>query len=430
MTAAGRGPVGVLVAMVVCAVCAVCAGPAAGRAPRAPAPPAPRVQAPSAILVEPATGDIVFQRRPGARRAIASTTKLMTALLVLERTTLNDRLTVVPYAAAPVESVAGLRAGERLTVADLLRALLLASANDAAVTLATRVAGTREAFVGLMNRRARQLGLRDTHFANPVGLDDPRNHSSARDLVKLTLILWRQAFFRQTVDRPQATLHSGARQRTVVNRNALVRSTPFVTGVKTGHTQSAGYVLVGSATRRGVTLVSAVLGDPSEAARNRDTLALLRLGLRTYRSTRPVRRGQALGRAPLRYRDGAVPLVASAAVHRTVRRGERLSVRVVDVPESLEGPLPRGSRAGTVLVGQRGRTVARVPLVTAADVAQTTVTERLRNYLSRPVSLVLVGVLLLCSLLLFVLRRRIEGGNRRRARGRETGGQETGTKIA
>jgi len=384
---------------------------------------APRIQAPSAILVEPVTGDVIFQRRSAARRAIASTTKLMTALIVLERTTLDDRLTVVPYAAAPVESVAGLRAGERLTTADLLRALLLASANDAAVTLATRVAGSREAFVRLMNQRARQLGLRNTRYTNPVGLDDPRGHSSAEDLVKLTLILRRRAFFRETVDRPRATLRSGARPRTVINRNRLVAANPFVTGVKTGRTQAAGYVLVGSATRGGVTVLSAVLGDPSEAARNQDTLRLLRFGLGSYRSLRPVRRGQELGRADLRYGERDVPIVATKTISRTARRSERVTVRVVDVPRNLEGPLPRGARAGTALVRQRGRTVARVALVTGADVAQATVTERLRDFLSRTGSLVLVGALLLCSLLLVLLRRRITG--RDRGSGREAGGPET-----
>jgi len=410
------------------AVLAALAVPGSAAAQRGKGPTPPRVQAPSAILVEPTTGDVVFQRRASSRRAIASATKLMTALIVLERTTLQDRLSVVPYAAAPVESVAGLRAGERLTVADLLRALLLASANDAAATLSMRVAGSREAFVRLMNQRARELGLQATRFTNPIGLDNPNNHSSAEDLVKLTLILRRNSFFTETVDRSRAVLRSGARPRTVLNRNTLIGSEPFVNGVKTGRTQAAGYVLVGSATRDGVTVLSAVLGDPTEAARNRDTLGLLRFGLRAYRSLLPVTRGQELGRAALRYGDGEVPLVASTTIRRTARRDERITLRVVDAPSRVEGPLPRGSRAGTVLVRQRGRTVARVALVTGADVAEATITERLRDYLARPGSLVLVGLLLLCSLLLVLLRRRLMARDRNRDRdpGRgPAGGPET-----
>ncbi len=126
----------------------------------------PHVSAPSAILVQPDTRDVVYARRAGERRPMASTTKLMTALVALERLHLSDVLTVAPYSPAPAESVAGLRAGERMTTADLLRALLLPSANDAARTLAVGVSGSRGRFVSLMNRRARQLGLKDTHYAN------------------------------------------------------------------------------------------------------------------------------------------------------------------------------------------------------------------------------------------------------------------------
>src|SRR5213078_1364808 len=118
---------------------------------------------------------------------------------------LNDVFTAAPYSPQPGESLMGLRAGERLTVADLLRGLLIVSANDAANTLAIDIAGSRRRFVALMNRRARELGLRDTHYANPVGLDQPGNYSSAADLVKLTLVLRQRAFFRATTDMPTAT---------------------------------------------------------------------------------------------------------------------------------------------------------------------------------------------------------------------------------
>jgi D-alanyl-D-alanine carboxypeptidase (penicillin-binding protein 5/6) len=207
-------------------------------------------------------------------------------------------LVQVPYRGAPAESIAGFRAGERVTVRDELRALLLASANDAAATLAVRISGSRARFVRDMNARAKALGLRDTRFANPVGLDDPDNFSSAADLVKLALVLRQNAFFRETVDAPRVTLRSGAFPRTFVNRNSLVRTTPSVNGVKTGRTSGAGYVLVGSASRNGVTVLSAVLGTQSEAARNADTLELLRYGLRRY--VRRTAVAEASGSAPRR----------------------------------------------------------------------------------------------------------------------------------
>jgi D-alanyl-D-alanine carboxypeptidase (penicillin-binding protein 5/6) len=362
------------------------------------------------VLVEPATGDIVFQRQAQDRRSIASTTKLMTALVVLDRLSLDDVLSQVPYRSDGGESLVGLREGERMTVRDYLRGLLLASGNDAAQTLAVRTAGSRRAFVRLMNERARQIGLRNTHFQTPVGLDVEGNYSTASDLVALALVLRTNAFIRETTNRPDATLRvRGERGRAirVVNRNSLVRSVPFVNGVKTGHTSRAGYVLVGSATRAGVTVMSAVLGTPSEAARNRDSLALLRYGLQHYHVVSPVKKGQRLASARIRFRDGpGLALVAARTVQRTAKRGERLFTSVVDAPEEVEGPVPAGARLGTILVRQRGRTVDRVPLVAEQAVPATTATERLSDYGRRPGTLLLLAAFVGGSLLLVLLRWR------------------------
>ncbi|HEY3019843.1 MAG TPA: D-alanyl-D-alanine carboxypeptidase family protein, partial [Solirubrobacteraceae bacterium] len=378
-----RRPAAVLAALL---LAALVLAPPAGAAP-------PSLRARSAILVQPDTGDLIYARAPDQRRPIASTTKLMTALLTLERTNLDDVVPAAPYHAQPAESVAGLRAGERLTVRDLLRALLLQSANDAAVTLAVDVAGSRTAFVRAMNARAGQLHLRNTHYANPVGLDERGNYSSARDLVALAQVLLRNRFFARTVDRPRATLTSGARVRRIVNRNLLVRRVPFVDGVKTGHTAQAGYVLIGAGERRGVRLASAVLGDPSEAARDDDTLTLLRYGLGRYRAPLTVRRGAVLARPRLKYRDGHVDLVAARSLRVVRRRGERVEVRVTGAPDELDGPLPAGARVGAAVVVRRGRTVGRVPLVTRTPVPEASLGERVTGFFGSPLTLVLVAVL-------------------------------------
>ena len=387
---------------VAASACALAALATTGPAAAAPPP----LRAPAAILVEPATRDVIVSRNADQRRPIASATKLMTALVAIEQASLDDVMTAVDYDGAPAESVIDLRRGERMTVRDLLAGLLLGSANDAAATLAVRVAGSRSAFVRMMNRRARSLGLRNTRFANPIGLDQPGNYSSASDLVKLSLILRERPFFRRLVDRPRTVLQSGSRRRVVVNRNTLVRSFPFVNGVKTGHTAGAGYVLVGSATRAGVTVLSAVLGDPTESARNTDTLALLRHGLDRYRVKTPVRARAVLARSGLTHRDDDVDLVAARAVRRTARRGERLSVRVEGAPDEIDGPLPQGARVGTVVVRQRGRIVARVPLVTAQPVDAATFLQRLGGFLGRPTTLALLAAFGACSLYLVLLRRR------------------------
>ena len=373
------------------------------------APPA--VSAPEAILVEPQTQDVIYSKRGMMRRPIASTTKLMTALLTLEHARLNDVFTAAPYSPIPGESLMGLRAGERLTVADLLRGLLIVSANDAAVTLASDVAGSEKRFVRMMNRRARELGLRDTHYTNPVGLDEPGNYSSAADLVKLALVLRQRPFFRATTDRATATLQSGSRVRHLVNRNDLVREIPYVNGVKTGHTNDAGYVLVGSATRNGVTVLSAVLGDSSIAGRDADSLALLRYGLSRYQRVAPVRKGRVFGGAELKYRDDRVDLVADRTVRRVARRGERVTTTVTGAPSEIEGPMAAGTRVGTILVHQRGKVVDRVALVTAKAVSAPTLGQRVGDYLGRSSTRAVLVVLALCSLCLAFAWRRV--GRRR-----------------
>ncbi|HWC25123.1 MAG TPA: D-alanyl-D-alanine carboxypeptidase family protein [Solirubrobacteraceae bacterium] len=376
---------------------------------------APRLQgAEAAILIEASTGDVLLARESRQRRQIASTTKLMTALVALQQTDLDDVFSVPAYDALPVESQIGLRPGERMSVRDLLRATLLASANDAAAAIAVGTMGSVDAFVAEMNRRAAALGLRDTSFANPIGLDDEGNFSSAHDLARLAIALRRFEFFRRTVDLPSATLRSGARTRTVINRNRLVRRVDVVDGVKTGHTGRAGYVLVGSATRDGVTVVSVVLGEPSERARDADSLALLRYGLRSYEARTVMAQGRVLGRVALRYRDGEhVDVVAGATVERVLPTGARTSVSVGGVPSEVDGPLPRGTRLGTATVRRGEDVLARVPVVTARPVAEAGLGDRLDDMLARSQTVIALVLLLACSLPLLLLRRRAI--NRRRA---------------
>jgi D-alanyl-D-alanine carboxypeptidase (penicillin-binding protein 5/6) len=381
---------------------------AAVAAPATAAPSVPEISADSAIVVNAANGEVLYARSPDRRRAIASTTKLMTALLTLESVSLNDQFAAVRYRAAPAEVTISLRPGERMTVRDLMRALLLPSANDAAATLAQGVAGSRSRFVRLMNRRARELGLDHTHYSNPVGLDVGRNYSSAADLVTLARQLRRNAFFRRTTNMPEARLRSGDHPRTVVNRDDLVAKYRFVNGIKTGHTNKAGYVLVGSGTKHRVSVISAVLGDPTEAARDADTLALLDYGLAQLKRVTAVRRGERLGTAKVRYRESdTIPLVAGESVREVVRRGQHPRVSV-DAPAVLRGPKPAGARVGTAAVRVDGRTVARVPVRTGAKVPAVGFVERVFGGVGTLTAIVILTVLVVAtgSLLLAMARRR------------------------
>ena len=380
---------------------------AAAPASAAAATPPPRVPtADSAIVVDARDGTVMFAKRPDAERSIASTTKLMTALLALEKTDPTDVFTAQAYNAQPAESRINLREGERMTVRDLLRALLLESANDAAVALAENISGSRQAFVDEMNARATELGLDHTSYANPVGLDQAGNYSSARDLATLAGTLLRNRRFARIVDMPSATLESGIRPRTVRNRNDLVGQYPWVDGVKTGYTLNAGNVLVGAAERRpGIRVVSVVLGEPTEAARDADTLALLRWGLRRFSRVRVLERRRALARADVEHRDETARLVPRRAVVLTVRDGQRLRRRV-DAPDELEGPLAAGERVGSVTVLVDGKPVRRVALVTAADVPGAGTLRVLLSVLGIPLTLLIVLAILVAAIVA-MLRLRI-----------------------
>ncbi len=381
----------------------------------APAPAAddpPEVSASSAVVMEASSGDVLYARGAEKRRAIASTTKLMTALLTAERTKLGDMVTASSYVASPIESRLGLRPGEQLSVADLLRGLMLESANDAAVTLAEHISGSRDAFVRLMNRRARQLGLENTHFANPIGLDEAGNYSSAHDLARLAVELRKHSFVRKIANRTAATLSTGYRTRTIRNRNTLLARDSRVNGLKTGHTAAAGYVLVGTRTRLGVTLVSVVLGTPSLAARDEDSLALLQWGADQFDRIDPVTIGTVVGTADIRYRRGAtVDLVTGGSVTRVVRAGAKITINDIGVPDAVTGPVARDQRLGYREVLADGKRIAAVPIVAESFVPGADLTQRTKDWFTRPFAL-LVAVGVLGGTVL--VGRRLRRGPRRR----------------
>ena len=393
---------------------ALLVAPAGALAQRADAP---GVSATSAIVVDARDGHVLYRKAPNARRPIASATKLMTALLSVEHLSLRRKLRAAPYRAAPAESQINLAAGERMSVADLLRALLLESANDAAATLARGAAGSVDGFVRQMNDRARELGLTHTAFANPIGLDEAGNFSSARDLAVLTKAVLRKEFLADTVDMASARLLTGSHPRIVDNRNDLVARVPWIEGVKTGHTLQAGYVLVGAGTRKGARLVSVVLGTPSEAARDADTLALLDYGLGLYRRVAPFHRGRPVTDAEVAfYGDRKVAIEPARTVAISVRRGERVSTRI-DAPDELDGPMEAGARVGRASVYVEGRRVRTVPLVTAEAVPKAGFVRKVGHWLVRP--LTLVALALIAVIVLGRRQRRLAIANAARRRRRQ-----------
>jgi serine-type D-Ala-D-Ala carboxypeptidase (penicillin-binding protein 5/6) len=350
-------------------------------------------------LVDARDGELLAAHRPDTSYPVASTTKLMTAYVARRALGLDETVVAPDYApVSSAESLLGLVAGEKIAVRDLLYGLILASGNDAAQALAEVSAGSEQAFVRRMNRTARRLDLDHTAYANPIGLDEAGNFSSARDLVELTLKLRRDQFFRQLFDAPQATLSSGARQRTVVNRNTLVRTVPFVTGVKTGYTLGAGNVLVASAERGGVELVSAVLGAGTESERDAATLELLEYGFSLYRRHDVLQRGERVASVPVRFRDQRLVLAPVRDVRLTIREDQRIETEV-DAPAEVEGPVDRGERLGLATVTIDGQPAARVPLAAARSVAAPTVLERVDGAVPGPRAVAWAAAVLLLALL-------------------------------
>jgi D-alanyl-D-alanine carboxypeptidase (penicillin-binding protein 5/6) len=285
----------------------------------------------------------------------------MTSFIVLRDLELGDEVTAPEYAAAPGESLMGLTAGEVVTVRDLLYGLLIASGNDAAAALALRVSGSIPDFVAEMNRTARRLGLADTTYTDPIGLDGG-NASSARDLASLAIRLRQDPLFRKIVDTPKITVGAGEGGHRLVNRNTLVLEEPFVSGVKTGTTLAAGYVLVASAKRNGVELVSAVLGAPGEAERDAATLELLDFGFSLYEERTLVARGEPIARVTLSDDRGPLPLVADTTVRMIARADQRVEIDYPRPPPPA-GAVARGQEFGMATVTLDGEEVGEVAVV-------------------------------------------------------------------
>lgn len=339
----------------------------------------PPVDAEAYLVQNGVTGEVLAASDERERLPIASITKLMTALVALERERPDALVTVTRAAASVGESTIHLRAGERIRLRDLIRAALVQSANDAANAIAAFVGrGSVARFVELMNARARELGLVDTRFANPDGLDAPGHYSSARDVTRLARIAMRKTLIRETVRLVEAT----AAGRRLSTWNDLLTSFPQAFGVKTGHTNAAGWSQVAAARGGGVTVYATILGGATRAGRNADLVELLTWGLSRYRRVWAIAAGRSYGTVRTAYGQPSVRAVASRPVLRIVRVERPLEERVV-LPLEAALPVRKGQRLGEVRILDRGKVVARSPLVAAAPVDRPGRLGRMRFYAGR-----------------------------------------------
>jgi serine-type D-Ala-D-Ala carboxypeptidase (penicillin-binding protein 5/6) len=331
--------------------------------------PLPRVGASAAILMDLATGQVLFSKSPDQARPVASLTKLMTALVVLEkegehldRTIRVDPDAVFHRGDYGGGSTLGLRPGERVSVRGLLIGLLLGSANDAAEALAIGEAGSVTAFVEDMNAKAKALGMSRTRFASPHGLDD-RGRSSATDLMLLLREASKDPTFRDLNRRRFAVVRSdSARPRRIQNRNVMLWLYPGASGVKTGFTAGAGFCLIATADRGGREFAVVVLGGSDEVFS--EAAALLNHGFAAYERRTLVEEGEALG--SIRVRGGEVPVVAGERLTALVGVGAGDAIeRIVSASPDVAYPPPSGSVIGSMRVTSSGLKVGKVSVLVA-----------------------------------------------------------------
>lgn len=322
----------------------------------------PEIDARAYLVQEAQSGEVLLARHAHDRLPIASLTKLMTVLVALERSKPGAVVSVDADAAGVTGSTIRLRTGERIPLRDLIAAALIQSANDSAVAIAEYVGrGDSDPFVAYMNQRAAALGLRETRFARPDGLDTPGHYSSAWDVTRLAQEAMKSPVVRRLVRRESATISGG---RTLHTWNDLLGEFPGTFGVKTGHTSEAGWSQVAAARGNHVTIYATILGSPSRSVRNADLEELLAWGMSRYAYVPLASPDRVYARIPVEWGFDPVPVVAARPMRRPVRIGRPLVERVV-VAGRLDLPVHEGQVVGELRVFDRKRLLGRTALVAA-----------------------------------------------------------------
>lgn len=325
--------------------------------------PCKAISAEKAILLDAQTGRILYGKNTHQQSLIASTTKIMTALVVCEQTNVLDRVRIPKEAVGIEGSSIYLKEGEILTVQELLYGLMLHSGNDAAVALAIYCGGTVEGFAEMMNDKARRLGMENTHFANPNGLDAPGHYSTAEDMAVLAAYAMENPIFAQTVSTKSVNITA----RSLRNHNRLLWQVEGADGVKTGYTKAAGRILVSSATRQGRRLIAVTMNDPNDWLDHKN---LLEQGFSGYHVRKIVSAGDCLGHLQIAGgQRGAVTLLADADFEYALSEGEMPQIKLSG-PGFVYAPVARGQDAGFAYVCLGDKAVGKIPLIFGDTVEQ------------------------------------------------------------
>jgi len=334
----------------------------------------PKIGAPSGILIDAQTGDVLWEKNPDEKRQMASTTKIATAIIAIERKSLDETITVTEDVfREPVYGIK-LKVGEVVVLRDLLYALMLNSANDAAIAVAVHVSGSVEEFAKLMSSEAARMGTKNTNFVNPHGLvmGDKPHYSTARDLARIASYAMKNEEFARLVSTKEWKLNRADPKavNVVQNRDKLLWSYPGATGIKTGFTKAAGYCLVSSAKREDVSLIAVVLGADSQDSVFIQSAALLEYGFGLYGEKQLIIEGRVYKTIKTKY-GHEIDLVAESAVDKVVRYSAETS-ETVSVNKDISLPISRGTVLGEVAVYQSGKQVATSKLIANNDIDKPT----------------------------------------------------------
>lgn len=353
----------------------------AGSTPAAAAshhPAAPTLSSPGAVLLDMQTGTVLYQKHPNTARPMASVTKIMTALITIEQTQ-PDETVVIPEAVLGVDgSRQYFSPGNTYTVDQLLKALMLGSANDAAVALAIHVSGSMEGFVNLMNQRAASLGLEQTHFSNPHGLDAPDHRTSPLDLALLSLTAMKHPNFRQLVSLTSATIPhpDPGVDRELRNHNDLLFNFDGATGIKNGYTSRAKHTLVGSAKRGEREVLAVILGAESQEKLYGEMAALLNYGLEKFTNRKVIGAGAAFQLPGTvvtggGWEDSTLPVRTTTALwmtHPIDAPASDIQTEPAPFQETFQPPMQAGDIIGQLNIYENEALIATVPLSLAVNI--------------------------------------------------------------
>lgn len=348
-------------------------------------PTAPEIPVPCAVLMERDTGSVLFEKNPHEKLQPASVTKVMTLLLVMEaldsgKISMDDTVTVSPYAASMGGSQVYLEPGETMSIHDMLKATVIASGNDSAVALAEHVAGSAEGFVSMMNQRAAELGMQDTHFVNCTGLPDENHVTSAYDIALMSRELLRHEKIKDYTTIWMDTLRNGSFGLT--NTNKLLRSYHGITGLKTGSTDAAKYCMSATAERDGMELIATIMAAPTSAERFSGASKLLDYGFANfalYDSTA----NQTLSPVPVKL--GASPTVSAVFASQPKVLVEKAQItnvtHTISLAEDVHAPVEIGQTLGELTVTCQDQVLASIPIVASEPVARLSLSAIFRRML-------------------------------------------------